>query len=138
MTRLLSQVLEDAGITREELRELVLVRQAERDAELQRRQDAELLRLGREFAEERAERIQVQARSTVARLERERKPPPAPARPPLIDTAGCAAFHCTNAATVTVLDDFGGRPLLVRYCTPHGDERRADLAAERGQEARAS
>lgn len=135
MTRL-AEVLEAAGITREELRDLVLARQAERDAELQRRQDAELLRLGREFAEERAERIQVQARSTVAKLERERKPPPAPPAPRLIETSGCAAFHCTNAATVTVLDDFNGRSLLVRYCAPHGDERRADLAAAGGHNGR--
>lgn len=120
MTLRLQEVLEAAGISREEMRAVVRRRQEEVIAEEQQLLDADLLRLGREFRRE-------------AEGRRVPGPPPPKVRrrplpPPLIETEGCAAYRCTNAAHLTVTDEFNGRTLRVRYCTTHGEERRAELA----------
>jgi hypothetical protein len=131
----LAEVLDAAGITRDDLRELVRQREEERAAKEQRRLDRELLRLGKQFCEERAEARQTaravwRARTAAAEADAlvEELFAPTPAEePPLIETEGCAAYRCPNAAALEVAAEFSGRVLRVRYCPTHGAERRAEL-----------
>ena len=110
------------GITRNELRERVQaarVEQLERDRQ---EQNQVLLDLGREFREERQEARQVQARKTVAAMERT---PPPPSRPSLTLVGhddDCTANYCTNVATEVVVRVINGRPFRVRYCRLHAFE----------------
>lgn len=128
MTRL-ADVLDRAGITRDDLRALVRRRQEEVLAEEQRQLDEDLRRLGRQFSEERSEaRAPRPARTADAAvadaiLEEVFADP----RPPLIETEGCAAYHCPNVAAVEVEAEFNGRVLRVLYCRTHGEERLSEL-----------
>lgn len=128
MTRL-STILEAAGVTRDELRALVLQRREEERQAEQRRVDAELLRIGREFAEEQQERRASRPLTLVVEK---------PTKPPLIETDGCAAYRCPNAPEVEVEAEFAGRVLRVLYCKPHGAERRSEMAAAGGLNGRST
>lgn len=125
----LVSVLEAAGITRDELRALVFQRREEQRQAEQLRVDAELLRIGREFADERAERTAEAAAADAIIAELFPAPPLKPEKPPLIETDGCAAYRCPNAPEIEVEAEFAGRVLRVLYCKPHGAERRAELSA---------
>lgn len=111
------------GITRDQLREIVARRQREVIAREQAERDEELLRLGREFRQDGHQS------APPCRQERAVKRQQGPIEPPLIETEGCAAYQCTNKASVVVETEFSGRRLRVRYCPTHGVEAREDAEA---------